>query len=152
MSRVEFPSSLLNPRQASHGSRREQLFTILFVGGWTGITVAMSMYVFRMNKLAPTWADGGTMALLAFLIGILTKLLVGDMRTSFSSILLSTVVGALAMTVFIVSPYYILGIGTTTIMFIFGPLKDALMFLLVYQLPVQVAGYFTGFLIDGLRS
>ena len=143
--------TLANPYAASYGDRWERLLAAVFVGTLTGVTAAMAMYVHRLPEFSLWWASGTPMLAVVFVGGALTKLLVGQMRTSVTAIILATFLGAGLHILVEVVPFYLLGIPTGGVV-LYVPLRDVFTFLILFQVPLQFAGYLSAVVYEGLVS
>lgn len=144
--------ALVRPADASYGSALRRRTVVGFVGLVAGLLGGMGTYVFRLESLAAPWASTELMGATVVLSGAFVKLLCQNLRTSVAAFGVAWGVGVLAGLVFGVAPYYLLGISTMGGWVLLPTVRDVVTFALIYQFPLQVAGYLLAILYDGFRA
>ena len=141
--------ALTDPYTASYGERWERIAASLFVGTVAGVTTAMAMYVYRFPEISYDWAAGPALLLVVFGLGVLVKLLVGELRASVTAIILAVFLGAGLHVAVEILPFYLLGISTRGVV-LYVPLRNVFTFLVLFQIPLQFAGYLAAVTYEGL--
>ncbi|WP_435128459.1 hypothetical protein [Halobaculum sp. D14] len=140
------------PAAASYGGTLERAVAVAFVGVVAGVVGALSMYVFRLQGFAPTWASSTLMAGVAVASGLLVKLLCEELRASIAALCLASVVGAAVAVAVNTAPYFLLDIPTLGGLVMLPAIGNALTFALFGQFPLQAGGYLVGVVYDGMYA
>lgn len=139
---------LFDPRGASHGQRMERTVAMWYVGLLTGLLAAAATYVYHQPAFAAGWVSDPLAIVSVFGAGLLVKLLVGWMRVSMSAFLISFFTAIIGLFVAQIAPYYLLGIPTEGVV-LYIPLRDGITLLMMFQAPLQAAGFLTGAVAEG---
>lgn len=144
--------ALVRPADASYGSALRRRTAAAFVGVAAGVLAAMGTHVFRLASLAPGWVSTDLMVGVILASGGLVKLLCQNLRVSVGALGVACAVSSVAAAGFAVAPYYLLGVSTMGGWVLLPVLRDVVSFALIYQIPLQIAGYLTAVVYDGFTA